>query len=422
LSIRLSTPETYSIPTAAILQDQANLTQLNVQMATGLAVNSPASNPVAESQSIAINQQLAAYAVDGQTSSIAQSNLQNLSSTVGSISTLLQSLRQTALAAANATVNAQDRQAMGYTVANNLQNLLQIGNTKTPDGNYLLAGSQTNTQPFSQATSGVIYNGDASTNNLQIAPGITVPSSLSGQFLLMNIPTGNGYAQVSAASGNVNLTGSVTVSVEGVTNTTQASQMQSQNQSFALTFVTGTSVSGNNVYYSITPSGSTTAVSGLYTAGTTVVVSGSQYLIQGTPAVSGSTSSGDVFYLKPSSNQSLFQTVQDLATYLNGAGTGASSQAAFSQHISNIISNLNQGLTRTLTAQAYVGSALAQVTAVGQTSSTAQTNDQVAVNNLMSANLPAVATQFAQGTSAMQAALSAFAAMQGLNLFSTLKF
>jgi flagellar hook-associated protein 3 FlgL len=144
-------------------------------------------------------------------------------------------------------------------------------------------------------------------------------------------------------------------------------------------------------------------------------VAGSQFTLQGTPAA------GDIFTIAPAKNQSLFQTVQQMSTLLSQGGSGGAPGAQFDQGMNNILSNFNQGLTRLLTGQAAVGSSLAQINAVSQTNSTQQTNDAITQNGLISANLPAVATAFEQGSTALQAALGAFSAIQGMNLFTTLK-
>ncbi|MDA8154390.1 MAG: flagellar hook-associated protein FlgL [Acidithiobacillus sp.] len=408
----ISTPMSYALPTNAILQDQAQLTSLDQQMATGQAVNSPADNPSAAAGSLQLGQQISALSLDGATAGLAQSSLQNLSSTVGSISTLVQSLRQTALAAANGTTNSQDRQALADSVNLGLQQLVQLGNTQTPDGNYLLSGSQSNTQPFSSNGSGVAYQGDAGTNALQIAPGLTVPTSLSGQFLMMDIPTGNGYASVAAASGN---TGTATVAVGGVSNLAAATAMDTGNQSYTLGFTVAGSGVAQSIY-TVTNASGTVISSGAYSPGTTIDVAGNQFTINGSPA------NGDSFQIAPAKSQSLFQTISQMANLLSQGASNGAGGAQFDQGMSNVLSNLNQGLTRLLTGQAAIGSSLAQINAISGINQTQSTNDQIAQSGLISANLPAVATQFQQGTTALQASLSAFSAMQGLNLFATLKF
>ncbi|OCX72168.1 flagellar hook-associated protein FlgL [Acidithiobacillus thiooxidans] len=408
----ISTPVSYALPTEAILQDQAQLTNLDQQMATGQAVNSPADNPSAAAGSLQLEQQISALNLDGKTAGLAQSSLEDLSTTVGSINTLVQSLQQTALTASNGTTNSQDRQALADSVNQDLQQLLQLGNTQTPAGNYLLSGSQSNTQPFISNGSGVAYDGDAGTNMLQIAPGLTVPTSLSGQFLLMDLPTGNGYASVSASGSN---SGTATVSVGGVSNLAEAAAMDTNNQSYTLAF-SGTTSGVSHVTYSVTNVSGSVVASGLYASGATIEVAGSQFTINGNPA------NGDSFSINPAKNQSLFQTVSDMANLLSTGASNGPGGAQFDQGMSNVISNLNQGLTRLLTGQAVIGSSLAQINAISNINQTQSDNDQIAQNGLISANLPAVATQFEQGSTALQAALSAFSAMQGMNLFSTLKF
>lgn len=408
----VSTPVSYALPTSSILQDQAQLTTLDQQMATGQAVNSPGANPAAAAENLQIGQQLSSLSLDGSTAGLAQSSLQNLSSAVGSINTLVQSLRQTALTAANGTSNAQDRQALADSVNQGLQQLVQLGNSQTPGGNYLLSGSQSGTQPFNHNGNQVTYQGDAGTNALQIAPGLTIPSSLSGQFLLMDIPTGNGYAAATASSGN---TGTATVAMGGVMDLAAATAMDAGNQSYTLSFTNSSSGVATSSY-AVTNASGTVVSSGQYTPGTVIDVAGNQLTINGNPAT------GDTFQISPTKNQSLFQTVQQMARLLSQGSSNGAGGAQFDQGMNNVLSNLNQGLTRLLTGQAAIGSSLAQINAITNVNQVQSSNDQITQSGLISANLPAVATQFQQGSTALQAALSAFSAMQGLNLFATLHF
>jgi len=60
--------------------------------------------------------------------------------------------------------------------------VLALANT-TYDGNYLFAGTAVTTQPFTQSgtsSSGVVYNGNGSTNSVQIGDGEYIPVNLSG--------------------------------------------------------------------------------------------------------------------------------------------------------------------------------------------------------------------------------------------------
>jgi flagellar hook-associated protein 3 FlgL len=72
---------------------------------------------------------------------------------------------------------------------------------------------------FSTLSSGqVVFNGDAGTNQVEIAPSLTVASTISGQGIFMNIPAGTDGVAVSASGGN---TGTAYAVASGVTNLSQ---------------------------------------------------------------------------------------------------------------------------------------------------------------------------------------------------------
>lgn len=411
MSLTISTPESYAIPLSGILARQASLTNLDAQMATGTRLLSPGTDPAAAAESIQVANQTSALSLDTQTAGMANDNLGQISGTIGSVINLLQSIRQSALAAVNGTVNSQDRQAIADTVNNGSKELLQLANTQTPGGSYLFSGSQSGTQPFALQSNGTVsYYGDASANHLQISPNLTVPASLSGQFLFMDIPTGNGAAQVTAASGNA---GAATVTVGGIVDPLAAAAMDASNSSYTLSF----SVSGGALLYSVVASGTTSVVaSGTYEAGATIAVGGSEFTMHGTPAAN------DAFTISPSKNQSLFSTLQQVVSLLSNVGVGGAAQAQFAQGMDNVIASLNQGLTRALTAQAGVGANMAEIQAVSTANTNLRYADAQTQSDVSSANIAQVASAFAEGQTALQAALSAFSAMNGLNLFSVLKF
>ncbi len=71
-----------------------------------------------------------------------------------------------------------------------------------------------------------------------------------------------------------------------------------------------------------------------------------------------------------------------------------------------------------LSAEASLGTSLAEIQAVQTQDNTVSTADQVNLSNIQSASLPAVITQFSEGVTALQAAQAAFGKISGLSLFN----
>lgn len=165
------------------LQGQEN--QLQNQATTGLNFSLPEDNP--SGMAAVLNLQASSTANQQYQSNITQ--LQNQATTVSSALTSLQSIINKAgeIATQTDSLSSPTQLTANATQVQQLiQQALQIGNTKDSQGNYIFGGNNTTTPPFTATTdangnvTGVTYNGSSSTNQVEIAPGVTVSAQLPG--------------------------------------------------------------------------------------------------------------------------------------------------------------------------------------------------------------------------------------------------
>jgi flagellar hook-associated protein 3 FlgL len=126
-----------------------------------------------------------------QNVSTLQNGLQVADSTLSSVVTALSQAISLGVEGANGTLNASDMQSLATEVSGIKSQILALANT-TYDGNYLFAGTAVTAQPFtedSSSASGVTYNGNGSTNSVQIGDGEYIPVNLSGSQIFT--PTGS---------------------------------------------------------------------------------------------------------------------------------------------------------------------------------------------------------------------------------------
>lgn len=152
------------------------------QMSSGKRFNSLSDDPAAVAQLI-LN--------EGQTSNVdqymanvttVQNSMQVADSTLNSVVTALTQAISLGVEGANGTLNSSNEQALATQVSGIQSQVLALANM-TYDGKYLFAGTAVTTQPFTQdnnSPSGVTYNGNGSTNSVQIGDGEYVPTNLSG--------------------------------------------------------------------------------------------------------------------------------------------------------------------------------------------------------------------------------------------------
>jgi flagellar hook-associated protein 3 FlgL len=415
--MRISTNEFLLGSLNDMLAQQQNVNQLNNEIAAGETLLSPADDPGAAGQVVGLANQVGQLTYDAANGQAATQTLQNGVSTLQQVTNLLVQLRQNVVSIANGTSTQSDRQSAIATAQSTLQQLVQLANTQDANGNYLFAGSKSNAPAVSTLPDGqVVFNGDAATNEVQIAPSLDVASTISGQNIFMDIPAGSNGVAVSADAAN---TGGAYAVVGGVTDLSQVTAASLAGTQYDISF----SGSGSSLTYTVTSgtgapgsagynASAGVVASGSYDPGSDVAFGGIEIQLTGTPAA------GDSFAVQPGASSSLFQTVQNLISALQQPqGTGAQVTLA-QQALQNVLASLGGAQTSVLTAQATLGTSLAEIQSVQTQTSSLSANANSEISNLQSANMPQVLANYSESLTALQAAQLAFAKVQGLTLFA----
>jgi flagellar hook-associated protein 3 FlgL len=374
------------------------LNQTQNQVSSGLAFTTASENPVAAGRVDAYQQTLAQSQQYGTNASSAQTNLNVEDSALSQVQSQLQALRTLALEANSGSLTNTDRTAIAQQAVQIQNSLLDLANTQNGSGEYIFAGFATQTQPFTLSAAGATYNGDQGQRQVQIAAGQSVADGDNGNTVFNQIKTGNGTFTVSANAAN---TGS------GIVGATTVSNPAAYN---AGTYSINFTAPGT---YQVLQ-GATVVSTGTYTDGGTIAFNGVQVTLSGTPAA------GDSFTLAPSTNQSLFTTVQNLVTALQTGVTNAPSMTAFNNSINESLNNMDQALASTADVRATIGGRLNSITTQQSVATTQQTQLQQSISTLQSLNYAQAITALQQQNTTLSAALQAFTTTQGLSLFKFL--
>ncbi len=411
--MRISTSTIYDSNINSMNQQQSTLLHTQLQVSSGLRVMTPADDPAAAAQIIEVSQSNAANTQYTANRNAATTSLSMSEGILQSVTTLIQNVQTTAVSAGNGTLNNSDRQTLATNLQGQLNQLIGLANSQDGTGNYLFSGLQGNTQPFVTTASGVQYQGDNGQHLIQVSGSQQMAVNATGADLFMNVKNGNGSFVTAASSTN---SGSGIIS-QGNLDTPPPTAAQ-QGNSYPLTF----NVTGGATTYTVTgtdPSGAALPAASLpsnqpYTSGQSISFNGLQFNIQGTPA------SGDTFTVAPSSNVSLFQTIQNLITTLNTpivAGNPASS-AAFTQQLNLAAGNLNQGLNQVLTVRAAIGSNLNTITALQSNGDALGLQYQTTLSQLRDLDYSKALSQLSQQQLGLQAAMQSFKTVSSLSLFN----
>ena len=382
---------------SAINQLESNISTTQNQLSSGFSFTTAAQNPVAAGLVTGYNQVLTQSQQFVTNSNSAQTSLNTEDSALTQIQNSLQSLRDLALEANNSSESPQDLSAIA-TQATQIQNtLLSIANTQDGNGNFIFAGFSTQTQPFALSATGATYSGDQGQRQVQIAPGQTVVVGDNGDLVFNQIKTGNGTFQATAAAGN---TGTGVVSTATVSDPADYT-----GGSFSIDFTAPNT-------YQVLDANNNVVTSGTFTTGQSISFSGVQVTLTGQPAA------GDSFSVAPSTNQSIFTTVQNLVNALQQQGTtSAAGEAQLNNSINVAINNIDQTLNQSENVQSSVGARLNSITTQQSIASSQQVQLQESISNLKGLNFASAITTLDQQNTTLSAAFQAFTLTQGLSLF-----
>lgn len=384
---------------SALNQLESSISTTQDGISSGLAFTTASQNPVGAGLVAGYNQVLAQsqqYTANGNS---ANESLNTEDSALTQLQNQLQTLRDLALEANNATESPANLSAIATQVQQIQGSLLSIANTQDGAGNFIFAGYATQTQPFAQSATGATYSGDQGQRQVQIGAGQTVVIGDNGDLVFNQIKTGNGTFDVTPATTNTG------TGILGATTVTDPATYNGG--SFSINFTAANT-------YQVVNSGGTVVDSGTYTSGQAISFSGIQVSLSGQPAA------GDSFAVAPSSNQSVFTTVQNLANALQQSTTTPAGHAQLNNAITSAINGIDQALGQTQTVQASVGARLNTITTSQAVATTQQTQLQTSISNLQSLDYASAVTSLDSENTTLSAAMQAYAQTQGLSLFKYL--
>jgi len=168
-----------------------NQQEVNVdlqQLSTGKAVNSLGDNPAAAAALVGNDAETAQVDQFQSNISSVQGLLQVGDSTMSSVVNLMTQAISLGIEGSNGTLSQSDRQSVAAQMTGILQQMVGLANT-TYQGNYIFAGTDTQTEPFTadaSAPDGVTYNGNTEVNSVQLSNGQSLAINVPGSQLFQN--------------------------------------------------------------------------------------------------------------------------------------------------------------------------------------------------------------------------------------------
>jgi flagellar hook-associated protein 3 FlgL len=142
---------------------------------------------------------------------------------------------------------------------------------------------------------------------------------------------------------------------------------------------------------------------------------GAQVVVQGQPA------DGDTFKIKPSSSQSLFQTMQNLIGILRSTvGSASYTTSEYANALAGQLTNLDQAFDNVSRVQATVGTRMRELDSLGNTSSDLEVQYKTSLSKLQDLDYAKAISDFTLQKTNLEAAQQSFVKISGLSLFNYL--
>ncbi len=190
--MRIGTLQMFRQGINSILDQQTTLFKTQNQLSTGKRINSPSDDPTGAAQLVGLSESTKITAQYQDNILAARTRLEMEDTALGSVGDALQRIRELTVAGLNDTNGPQGRAAMAAEIRQLAGEVLSLANRKDGNGQFMFAGFQVLTQPFTKTGSGANYNGDTGQRQIQVGPTRQIADGDSGQAVFMDIPDGSG--------------------------------------------------------------------------------------------------------------------------------------------------------------------------------------------------------------------------------------
>lgn len=178
--MRTTASSTYRSIQLAIRQSNSRVDGLYLQASTGKKLTRASDDPTAVAKVDKARSAITGMDRYMENIEVAQDRMDTVDSYIDSAETVMARAREIAVAGINGSLTDDDLQSYAEEVAALQEQMLGIANTRV-DGKYLFAGFSDTTEPYSGDP--VTYNGTSDHKYLQIGPGQTVQTNITGDEL-----------------------------------------------------------------------------------------------------------------------------------------------------------------------------------------------------------------------------------------------
>lgn len=186
--VRISSIQAFNNGVSGIGRNYSSVIRTQEQISSGNRILTPADDPVASVRLLQLEQQQAVLDQYKGNLTAAKNSLVQEETTLNSVNTVLQRIRELAVRAGGGALSADDRKSIAKELEQREGELLNLMNSRNARGEYLFSGNLGKTEPFIRNPDGSYsYFGDEGQRSLQVASSSTVAINDNGKRLFEDV-------------------------------------------------------------------------------------------------------------------------------------------------------------------------------------------------------------------------------------------
>lgn len=410
---RISTAQMQREAINSMLNQHAKLSHTQQQVANGKKIFKPSEDPVAASRIVNLKDTLAAVEQHQNNVNAARARITLSEGVLTSVVESIHRANELAIQSNNDTYSGDSRSFVAAEIEQIQQALLNLANTTDSNNEYLYAGSLSRFKPFSRNEAGGFeYNGDENSREVQISRNRRISVDDPGSEVFLEIKNGNGIFNVLDAPENKGT---------GVIDPGQASAGYIDDTYaivFDQRFKEDEEAEGEldiPLTYSVVDSKGKSILSRVpFESGKAIVFNGVFTSIKGEPV------DGDVFVVRPSQNQNVFTTLENLVRALRSESPEADDSVGFHNAMNRSIADLSQALDNMLTVRGKIGARLNALDSQETINETYQLQVREILSNIEDLDFAEAVSRLNLDLTGLEASQKAFTRVQDISLFNFL--
>lgn len=403
--MRISSNQMQQVAINAMLEQQAKLSQVQEQVATGRKISKPSDDPVAASKVVKLNDILKTADQYQSNITAARARLSLEETALADIGNVYHRIRELSIQANNATQTNETRSYIAEEVSQLLEELVALANSTDSTGEFLFSGNKGKFKPFAKnSDGGYDYHGDDGQRMLQIGPKRQIAINDSGSDVFREIRDGNGSFAILESKLNRG---------SGVADPGAVSG-QYDLGTYAIIFDKKESIDPKEplTYSVIDDKGNQILPPGqIFDEGNAIEFQGIHTFVKGMPEP------GDFFVIRPSHNQDIFTS---LGQFVEALRTGRGSEADLAELnnvVNRVIVSMDVALGKTLEIRANVGARLNALDSQENINDSIKLQVKKILSEVEDLDYAEAVSQLNLKLTGLQASQKAFTRVQDISLF-----